>query len=397
MVSSFEISDNPSTRQGVVCEMRWREDGARAVATAYTHKANISGVKMWADNARVIATDHDHWSSSKVQNCDLLRTINNELSRSHQQTVISSGDIMPTNLCERAVELALTDNIISGSCNEHVPTHVKQTKYYHPSDNLRLSRSETESSIHGKRDREPSRIFVKKIVSLMAKNKSRRRKIKMFIKKMIPKSSAWHNFLSTAYCKIFLHRQTNEWRFWKLPCPCCRSHKHSHRGIITKNKNNFQSNRTKILNTSKGNIRTRKIFDQCSLYICGDIELNPGPANPISLLSARLAQIGRIPVNITGDGNCFFRSVSHQLYHTETHHAQIRALAIQHLINCPEHFIESSTDQSWVQYLQNMSRLGTWADHIIIQAVANSQNLRINITESASNFNQTTIVNSIYH
>ena len=43
-----------------------------------------------------------------------------------------------------------------------------------------------------------------------------------------------------------------------------------------------------------------------------------------------------------------------------------------------------------------MSRLGTWADHIIIQAVVNSQNLRINIKERASNFNQTTIVNSIY-
>ena len=64
------------------------------------------------------------------------------------------------------------------------------------------------------------------------------------------------------------------------------------RGIITKNKNNFQSNRTKILNTSKGNICRRKIFYQCSVFICGDIELNPGPANPMSLLSARLAQIG---------------------------------------------------------------------------------------------------------
>ena len=72
------------------------------------------------------------------------------------------------------------------------------------------------------------------------------------------------------------------------------------------------------------------------LYV---VILNSGPANPMSLLIARLAQIGRIPVNITGDGNCFFCSVSHQLYHTETHHAQIRALAIQHLINCPEHFI----------------------------------------------------------
>ena len=55
---------------------------------------------------------------------------------------------------------------------------------------------------------------------------------------------------------------------------------------------------------------------------------------------------GLSPVNVIGDGNCFFRSVSHQLYGTERHHPQIRALAIQHLINCPEHFIEYSTNQS---------------------------------------------------
>ena len=113
------------------------------------------------------------------------------------------------------------------------------------------------------------------------------------------------------------------------------------------------------------------------------------------MLTTRLARIGRQPVNIVGDGNCFFRSVSHQLYGTEDCHPQIRALAIQHLINCPEHFVEYNTDQSWLQYLQNMSTLGTWADHIIIQAVANEHNLRINITESAPNFSESTTVSSI--
>ena len=116
----------------------------------------------------------------------------------------------------------------------------------------------------------------------------------------------------------------------------------------------------------------------------------------MSVLTTRLARIGMKPVNIVGDGNCFFRSVSHQLYRTENRHVQIRALAIQHLINCPEYFIESNTQQSWVQYLQNMSSLGTWADHIIIQAVANSNNLRIHITESRLNFSEATIVSSIY-
>ena len=116
----------------------------------------------------------------------------------------------------------------------------------------------------------------------------------------------------------------------------------------------------------------------------------------LAVLTTRLARIGRIPVNIVGDGNCFFRSISHQLYGTEEHHPQIRALAIQHLINCPEHFVEYNTHQSWLQYLNNMSTLGTWADHIIIQAVANANSLPINITESAPNFSESTTVSSIY-
>jgi hypothetical protein len=149
--------------------------------------------------------------------------------------------------------------------------------------------------------------------------------------------------------------------------------------------------------TNKCNKQRQKTYERSSLIVCGDIELNPGhDSTSISVLTARLARIGRKAVHIVGDGNCFFRSVSHQLYQTETYHAQIRALAIQHLINGPEHFIESNTDQSWMQYLQDMSRLGTWADHIIIQAVANSYNLIIHITESASNFSERMVASSIY-
>ncbi len=42
-----------------------------------------------------------------------------------------------------------------------------------------------------------------------------------------------------------------------------------------------------------------------------------------------------------------------------------------------------------------MLTLGTWADHII-QAIANTNSLRIDITESALNFSESTIVTSIY-
>lgn len=113
------------------------------------------------------------------------------------------------------------------------------------------------------------------------------------------------------------------------------------------------------------------------------------------MLRTRLSQIGLRPVDVIGDGNCFFRSVSHQLYGTEARHSQIRAHAIQHLIMHPEHFIESNTEQSWLHYLQSMYREGTWADHMIIQALANCQNLAIHITETALNFSESTIVHPV--
>ena len=63
------------------------------------------------------------------------------------------------------------------------------------------------------------------------------------------------------------------------------------------------SNKTKIQNTSKCNIERIKASDKRFLFVCGDIELNPGPVNipSMSVLTTRLAHIGRKPVNTIGD------------------------------------------------------------------------------------------------
>ena len=291
---------------------------------------------------------------------------------------------------------------------EHNYTEPRTEQQSRTSDNFgRRSRSRNRDSVHiRKRDREPSRIPMKKLVYLMSKNKTKRRKIKSLIKQFIPKSSSWHNLLSIRYRKCVIQKlaNTNIWQFRK-PTKFAQKESQKRSLKITNNHTSrtrkhklFKLNNAKIVNTNKCNVQRIKTSDKCLLFVCGDIELNPGPVNTsdMSVLTTRLARIGRKPVNIVGDGNCFFRSVSHQLYGTENHHPQIRALAIQHLINCPEHFVEYNTDQSWLQYLQNMSTLGSWADHIIIQAVANTNSLRINITESALNFSESTIVSSIY-
>ena len=48
----------------------------------------------------------------------------------------------------------------------------------------------------------------------------------------------------------------------------------------------------------------------------------------------------------------------------------------------PERFIESNTENSWLSYLNNMCIQGTWADALIIQAVADALEVTIQIVES---------------
>lgn len=50
------------------------------------------------------------------------------------------------------------------------------------------------------------------------------------------------------------------------------------------------------------------------------------------------------------------------------------------------------SDQSWLDYLENMSKQGTWANNLIIQGVAESLKLKITIIESDPNFADLNII-----
>ena len=93
-----------------------------------------------------------------------------------------------------------------------------------------------------------------------------------------------------------------------------------------------------------------------------------------------------------GDGNCLFRAVSHQLYGTQNYHYQVRAAGVQFMTNNPERFIESNTEDSWLQYITAMACDGCWADNLIIQALANVFLANIHITESDPNFSEYTYI-----
>ena len=132
------------------------------------------------------------------------------------------------------------------------------------------------------------------------------------------------------------------------------------------------------------------------LLLSDDIEMNPGPAENVInksicfspqdnsiLLTTRLHRHGLRPLDVGGGGgDCFFRAVAHQLYGDPNFHLNIMALGVDYLRKHPGRFIESNSENSWLEYLTNMSQQGTWCDNLIIQAVADKLNIRIHITES---------------
>ena len=60
----------------------------------------------------------------------------------------------------------------------------------------------------------------------------------------------------------------------------------------------------------------------------------------------------------------------------------IHCVGVQYMRNNPERFIESIAGDSWARYLADMSQQGTWAETLVVQAVADAFYLTINIVES---------------
>ena len=139
----------------------------------------------------------------------------------------------------------------------------------------------------------------------------------------------------------------------------------------------------------------------------GDIELNPGPVQNNSenklpsnvVLEQRLKCFQLKPFDVGGGGggggDCFFRAVSHQLYGDPDQHYEIRAAGIAYMRDNPERFIESNTEISWLEYLNNMSMQGTWCDNMIIQAVADQLKLKIIIAETHEGFQEYSIIQPV--
>ena len=218
----------------------------------------------------------------------------------------SEGDLGNKSKVNRTCNLKPHDNLLDkptspralpndNDAYTHLSTFAIETKYINSYKSNVFNRISGRSRcitrhLHvNTRDREPSRIPMKKLIHSMSKNKKRRHKIKSFIRRLIPKSSALHNLLSTKYRKYVSEKlaNVNMWQSRKF----CRASK-MQKCIKTKDLKNANMrtgstlrtlNNTKMQNTSKCNMERIKTSDKRFLFVCGDIELNPGPVNISSM------------------------------------------------------------------------------------------------------------------
>ena len=73
------------------------------------------------------------------------------------------------------------------------------------------------------------------------------------------------------------------------------------------------------------------------------------PISSENLMQSRLGEPGLQSIDVDGAGDCFFRSVSHQLYGNGNHHMHMRTAGVQFIRDNPERFIESNTENSWLR------------------------------------------------
>ncbi|XP_017976184.1 PREDICTED: OTU domain-containing protein 3 isoform X2 [Theobroma cacao] len=96
-----------------------------------------------------------------------------------------------------------------------------------------------------------------------------------------------------------------------------------------------------------------------------------GKQTDISRFRAQLDALGLQIIQVTADGNCFFRALADQLEGDEEQHGKYRSMVVQYIVKNREMFepfIED--DVPFDEYCQSMEKDGTWAGHMELQAAS---------------------------
>lgn len=109
----------------------------------------------------------------------------------------------------------------------------------------------------------------------------------------------------------------------------------------------------------------------CSAGSSGTIEVTPTPSYPVyDYLKPRLASIERQLDYIRGDGNCFFRALSKEMYGSEEFHTEWRQAVVDVIESHPHVFRQYIDGENVQEHVADMRRAGTWATTCEIYAAA---------------------------
>ncbi|XP_030498780.1 OVARIAN TUMOR DOMAIN-containing deubiquitinating enzyme 7 isoform X4 [Cannabis sativa] len=132
-----------------------------------------------------------------------------------------------------------------------------------------------------------------------------------------------------------------------------------------------------------GQSRYYKVVDM-SWFCCGNEERllrinmeeeiwikKQGKQVDISQFRAQLDVLGLKIIQVTADGNCFFRALADQLEGNEEEHAKYRSMVVQYILRNREMFEPFIEDEvPFDDYCLNMEKDGTWAGHMELQAAS---------------------------
>ncbi|QCD81608.1 OTU domain-containing protein 3 isoform X2 [Vigna unguiculata] len=90
-----------------------------------------------------------------------------------------------------------------------------------------------------------------------------------------------------------------------------------------------------------------------------------------SQFRTQLDALGLRIVEVTADGNCFFRALADQLEGNEEEHKKYRSMVVKHILDNREMFEPFIEDEvPFDEYCLSMENDGTWAGHMELQAAS---------------------------
>lgn len=96
-------------------------------------------------------------------------------------------------------------------------------------------------------------------------------------------------------------------------------------------------------------------------------------------LTAQLALLDLVKVNIIGDGNCLFRALSYALTRSQSSYSQLRALTNDHIRANVEFYTGFCADEDIHKYLDRLVRDCVYGGHLELVAAATIFNIGIYI------------------